>query len=473
MTLRSRLVLAAAAAVAVGVVVASVIVFFLVRGELRASIDRGLEKKAAHIADGPLAGGPGERSRLADRGRRPLPDEPGHYLQLVDTAGVATRPRRETPPLPVSTQTRDVAAGRADAFFSEAHVRGVHVRMLTAPVAAGGAVQVTRPMTEVDDQLAQIKLWLFLVALGGVATAVLIGLLVARAALTPLKKLTKTAEYVTRTRDLRSRIDVDSGDELGRLAVTLNTMLEALEQALDATERAVRSQRQLVADASHELSTPLTSLRTNIELLLRSDELPRRDREEIARDVIEQLAEMSHLIDELVELAHGDEQPFEPEEVRLDVVVDDAVARILRGFPQVDVVADVRPTVVMGMQPLIARAVTNLLENAAKWSPADRPVEVRVADGSITVRDHGPGIAKEDLPHVFDRFYRARNARRTPGSGLGLAIVKQVAEAHGGSVSAEAPPGGGTLMRLTLPLASRDVDTRRRLERAAAPASEA
>ena len=460
MSFRTRLVAAAAAAVAGGVVVASAIVFFIVRSELRGTVDDSLQHKAARLANGPFP--LDEEPGRPESSRRPPPpwlEERGHYLQLIDASGKVSLPPGERVRLPVTGRMRDVAAGNEDSFFSDANVAGTHVRMFTAPLAPGVALQVTRPLTDVDSELSRIKLWLFLVALGGIATAVAIGLIVARAATRPLQKLTQTAEHVTRTRDLGSRIDVGGSDELGRLAATLNTMLEALEEAVQATEQAVKSQRQLVADASHELSTPLTSLRTNIELLLRNGRVSESEREEIARDVVEQLGEMGNLIDELVELARGDERSLEPEEVRLDLVVDEAIARVLRAFPQVDVVADVQPTVVWGVQPMIARAVSNLLENAAKWSPPGHPIEVRVADGVLTVRDRGPGIPEHDLPHVFDRFYRSRAARRTPGSGLGLAIVKQVAEAHGGTVSATSTGARGTLMRLALPTGPRETIT--------------
>ena len=448
MSLRARLVLAAAAAVAAGIAVASLITFFIVRGELRGTVDASLERRASHIAREAAehearAGG----ARFAGRGPRPRPsDDPGTYSQLVDSDGDVIRPAGTGVVLPVSARTREVADGESRAFFRDEHVAGVHVRMLTTQVAPGVALQLTRPLDEVDGDLARIKLALLLVALGGIGIAAAVGLLVARAALAPLKRLTEAAEHVTRTRDLRSRIAVRGRDELSRLAASFSTMLEALEDA-------VRSQRQLVADASHELRTPLTSLRADIELLFRNGSLPRAESEQLKRDVVERLDEMGTLIGEPVELARGDEQHFEPEDVRLDLVAEDAVARARRSFPQVQIVADVEPTVVRGVRAMLERAVANLLDNAAKWSPAGGTVDVRASEGVLTVRDRGPGISEEDRPHVFDRFYRARETQGRPGSGLGLAIVKQVADAHGGAVAAEPAPGGGTLMRLTLPLA--------------------
>jgi two-component system sensor histidine kinase MprB len=259
-----------------------------------------------------------------------------------------------------------------------------------------------------------------------------------------VRRLTDAAEDVSETRDLSRRIDEGGRDELSRLAATFNTMLAALEDS-------ARAQRQLVADASHELRTPLTSLRTNIEVLSRTDSLPSGERGKLLHDVTEQLGEMTALIAELVELARGDQAPSEPEDVRLDLATADAIERTRRNRPGVHFRAELEETMVRGVPATIERAISNLLDNAAKWSPPGGDVDVAVRDGEVSVRDHGPGIGADDLPFVFDRFYRAASARGMPGSGLGLAIVRQVAESHGGSVTAEPAEGGGTRLRLRLP----------------------
>jgi two-component system sensor histidine kinase MprB len=248
---------------------------------------------------------------------------------------------------------------------------------------------------------------------------------------------------VTATGDLSERIDTHGDDELSRLATSFNTMLGALEES-------TRAQRQLVADASHELRTPLTSLRTNIEVLAGKGELPDDERERLLHDVVEQLGEMTSLITELIELARLGRPPAEPEDLRLDLLAAEAVERASRDRPGVVFTPDLHESVVQGEAAAIDRAVANLLDNAAKWSPPGAEIEVRVQDGELTVRDHGPGIDEEDLPFVFDRFYRATSARGMPGSGLGLAIVRQVAEAHGGTVTAERAEGGGTRISLRL-----------------------
>jgi two-component system sensor histidine kinase MprB len=219
---------------------------------------------------------------------------------------------------------------------------------------------------------------------------------------------------------------------------------------LGALEESTRAQRQLVADASHELRTPLTSVRTNIEVLAGDRTLPPEERRRLLSDVVEQLGEMTTLISELIELARAEQQWVEPEDVRLDLLVAEVVERARRNRPEVTYAVELEPTTVQGVPATIERAVGNLLDNAAKWSPSGEVVEVELRGGVLVVRDHGPGISDEDLPYVFDRFYRAREARGMPGSGLGLAIVRQVAESHGGEVVAEQAEGGGTRMVLRL-----------------------
>jgi two-component system sensor histidine kinase MprB len=219
---------------------------------------------------------------------------------------------------------------------------------------------------------------------------------------------------------------------------------------LGALESSTRAQRQLVADASHELRTPLTSVRTNIEVLAREEKLSGEERKRLLSDVVEQLGEMTSLIAELIALARAEQRPVEPEDVRLDLVAANAVERVGRNRPDITFRTELEETLVNGDPEAIERALSNLIDNAAKWSPNGGEVEVGVSQGLVTVRDHGPGIAEEDLPYVFDRFYRARSARGMPGSGLGLAIVRQVAESHGGTVTAERAEGGGTRMVLRL-----------------------
>ena len=313
--------------------------------------------------------------------------------------------------MPVNDEVIAVARGEQGRFFNDAHVRGTHFRVLTIPVH-GGALRVARSLTEVDNSLGHIKNLLILIAGGGIAIAAALGLAVSRAALAPVRRLTTATENVTKTGDLSDRIEVGGRDELSRLAGSFNAMLGTLEESS-------RAQRQLVADASHELRTPLTSLRTNIEVLASERQLPAGERERLLTDVVEQLNEMTTLISGLIDLARGEQQSAEPEEVRLDLVAADAVERARRNRPAVTFTTDLQETMVQGIPATIERAVANLLDNAAKWSPPNADVEVAVRAGEISVRDHGPGIDEEDLPYIFDRFYRSRSARGRPGSGLG------------------------------------------------------
>jgi two-component system sensor histidine kinase MprB len=227
---------------------------------------------------------------------------------------------------------------------------------------------------------------------------------------------------------------------------------------LDTLERSIAAQRQLVADASHELRTPITSLRTNIEVLADAEALPREERARLLSDVEEQITELGMLVADLIELARGDQPRRDTEDVRLDELVGEAVARARRHAPSVRFEVSLEPAVVEGSRDRLARAVNNLLDNAAKHSPPGGVIEVEASAGGVRVRDHGAGVAEEDIPHLFDRFYRGVSARGHPGSGLGLAIVRQVAEQHHGSVRAANAPGGGAEFTLSLPAVAQPGD---------------
>jgi two-component system sensor histidine kinase MprB len=290
------------------------------------------------------------------------------------------------------------------------------------------------------------------VAASSILLAALAALFVARTTLKPVNRLTRAAEHVAATKDLAASIDVQRRDELGRLASTINSMLAAL-----ATSR--EQQRELVRDASHELRTPLTSLRTNVEVLTTNPAIPEPEQQRLLADVSQQVAELTALVDDLVELARDPDSPAEETtEIDLDRLVADAVARARLRAPDVSIDLDLEPTRVEGRRQELERAVVNVLDNACKWNAAGQLVEVRLRDGKITVRDHGLGIDPEDLPHVFDRFYRAPAARSMRGFGLGLAIVRKVVDGHGGTVSLEPAPGGGTIATIGIPTAG-DGDT--------------
>jgi two-component system, OmpR family, sensor histidine kinase MprB len=344
--------------------------------------------------------------------------------------------------LPVEERARDIAAEGSGSYLTDMTVDGVHLRVLTEAIPRGGALQVARPLDEIDRQLDRVLLVLLFVGAGGVALGAGLGAVVARTALGPIVRFTRRTEQLAADPDPSERMEVAGGDELARLARSFNSTLDALE-------RSVEAQRQLVADASHELRTPIASLRANIQTLREADRLPAHEREALRADVVEELDELTALVADVVELARGAAPSDLADEVRLDHVVEAVVERAgARAGGRVDFQVRTEPTLVRGDPRRIHRAVSNLVDNAVKWSPAGGAVELELAGGALTVRDHGPGFAESDLPRVFERFYRADGARGLPGSGLGLAIVRQAAEAHGGSVQAANAPGGGALLRV-------------------------
>jgi two-component system sensor histidine kinase MprB len=458
MTFRRRIILLAAAAVAVAIALAVGVTYVIVRHDLRANIDAQLRSSTPQLTMVQTSGSASGTIASSEPAGTPKVAGQSVRVQLPDAAfgaakGIAqaTLPSGQIvgpesgAPLPITELAKDVKSGRRDAVLSDVSVNGVHLRVLTRHGAMGEIVQIARPLTEVDATLVQLRWVLAAVMLGGVALAGGLGLAVSRVATRPLARLTGAAEQVTATGELHHRIPDGVDDEPGRLAAAFNAMLAALEGSRDA-------QRQLVADASHELRTPLTAIRANIELLEHAPDLPPPERAAMLESARGQLEDLTVLVGDLVDLARPGEQTVEPpEDLRLDALVAEAVERARRHAPATTFVLTAEECVVRARRARLARAVGNLLDNAVKWSPPGATVEVGVHSGEVTVRDHGPGIAKGDLLHVFDRFYRAPSARGLPGSGLGLAIVKHVADAHRGTVSAEMAPGGGTLLRLTLP----------------------
>jgi two-component system sensor histidine kinase MprB len=249
---------------------------------------------------------------------------------------------------------------------------------------------------------------------------------------------------VADTGELSHHVDVAGRDEFSQVADGFNGMLDALSESL-------RQQRQLVADASHVLRTPLATVRTNVEVLRRSDELDASDRAQLIRDTVAQVAELTRLVNNMIELARGREEPGTFGLVRLDELVASVVDQARPNYPSVDFELTAVPSTVWGSPDRLSRAVSNLVDNAAKWTRPSTPVEIIVDNRSVTVRDHGPGVGATDVPHIFDRFYRSLSASGVPGSGLGLAIAKQTAQAHGGSIVVQGADGGGAEFILQFP----------------------
>jgi two-component system, OmpR family, sensor histidine kinase MprB len=414
MSFRQRLMLYTAVAIAVTVSGASLAVWLIAKHELYAQLDQTLTFQAN--STGPYGG------RLTEVIH---PDG--------DTTGL---------PLPVSQRAIDVASGKASGYYADTKIAGIAFRELVVPTEPAGAILTIAPLHPTKHALGRIRFWILLVGGAGIGLAAALAAAVATAALRPVRRLTTAAENVAATGSLTERVDVSGTDELGRLATRFNEMLAGLEASVGA-------QRRLVADASHELRTPLTAARTNVDLL-REGKLSEEEARHAMDEASVELAALTKLVADLVELARGVERQLRIEEVQLDDLVAGIVERTQVRSPQVRFVTALSPTVVRADPVLLERAVSNLLDNAVKYSPEGAPVEVTVRGGEVIVADHGPGIAPEDLPRVFDRFYRAAAARSKPGSGLGLAIVREAAEAHGGTASAESTAAGARF-KLALP----------------------
>ncbi len=478
MTLRSRLALAAGAAVAVTVVAVTLSAYAGTRASLRSQVDSSLTNLVGRImgAGGPGGGGGGGRPPGPGAGGQPsalgfLPpgsalggpggpndgDEglaldrrgpgfggPTGLVTLVYADGRVYVPPGQAHKIAVDARMRALAARGRGQYFVDQHISGTHVRVLVEGIGADGALAVALPLTDVDNTLSQELLLLVLIAAAGIAVAAVLGVLVARTALSPIRGFTAEAEEIALNPEQleRQRLQVSGSDELARLGRTFNATLDALEES-------IRSQRNLVADASHELRTPIASIRANLQLLREESRLSAEDRAALREDMIEELDGLTALVADVVELARGVKSPAAPGDVRVDSVIEEAAARTRRRAPQLSLHLDLEPTLVWGEAERIARAIANLLDNAAKWSSPGDVVEVSLREGIITVRDHGPGFHEEDLPFVFDRFHRARDARAKAGSGLGLAIVRQAAEAHGGFVEASNAKDGGAAMRIS------------------------
>jgi len=362
---------------------------------------------------------------------------------IVHRDGIAYAPGGQRK-IPADARARALAASGSGQYFTDMTVGSTHIRVLATGIGSRGALLVALPLTDVDGALSSQILLLAVICAAGIVLAGVLGLLVSRTALAPIARFTRQTEAIAAhpERIGDERLHVHGGDELARLAQTFN-------RTLDALERSVEAQRNLVADASHELRTPIATIRANLQLMRDEQLLSPEDRQALRTDVIEELDELTALVSDVVELARGTKRNGEPGDVRLDAIVSEAVERTRRRAPQLTVTMLIEPTLVSGEADRIARAVANVLDNAVKYSPAGQTIEVELRDGTLAVRDHGPGFDGQDLPFVFDRFHRAAGARSRPGSGLGLAIVRQAAEAHGGVATAGNAPGGGALMRIS------------------------
>ena len=471
MSLRTRLTIAGASAVFVALAIASSVIYIEVRSKLHDQIDVSLFQSAEAVASKwdiaaaqqpatvpsakvAAAGKPAASTSV--RGDAPtLGSDADGYYQLIPSFTAATKGEASAtgpkgalepnPPngfVPLVALDVTVARGQAPAYFRDVSYRGVSVRLYTThlPSSSDGLVRTARPLTEANATIARVR-WLLLgLTLGGALAAGLLGRLAANAVLRPVRALAGAVREVSATRELNQRIPVRGRDELASLAADFNAMLAALEESR-------HTQQQLIADASHELRTPLTAHRANVELLARPD-LPVEQRQRVLGAAVRTMEKLSALVGDLIQAARDGRSVDAREPLALDELVSAAVDRAQHRAPELHFQTHLEPYRVVGARSRLERALDNVLDNAVKWSPPSGTVDIRLAAGTLIVRDHGPGIAEADQPHVFDRFYRAAAARALPGSGLGLAIVKQTVDDHGGSVAVANADGGGALLML-------------------------
>jgi two-component system, OmpR family, sensor histidine kinase MprB len=441
-TLQTRFTLVVAGAVAATALAITAVAFLAIRSDLNGQVQQELATHAANVLHLAHRKGHIPHGWVPPDSNRFGANAP--YTQVITASGDVWAPRGDSGLLTPTAPEFAVAAGTRGGSYVDTKVGGVDAMVLTTPLAPGLALQLAEPLATTDVEVASVGATLAVLSAIGVMVAAVLGWAVARAGLRPVARLATVAEQVTATGNPGRRVEVERSDELGRLAMSFNRMLSALQRSLAV-------QRQLVSDASHELRTPLASLRVNVELLADDPGMSPKEREEVLSRVVDQVAELSQLVSSVTELARGESRHETREDVRLDEVTATALEAARRDWPGTEFRARLRGCVVTGSAERLRTAIRNLLDNAAKFGPPGAPVDVSLDAGELTVRDHGPGIDPADLPHVFDRFYRSLSARAVPGSGLGLSVVREITASHGGVIEALAPPGGGTLMRLTLP----------------------
>ena len=443
-SLRQRMILLTSVSVALTALVVGVAAYLMTQWTLLDQLDNELTAIADYTS-GPISGDLQTMGGLNSDALRAA----NVTLFVLSPNGTTVRIKDSSVQLPAGPQELAIArtgTGTSSRTMTDA---GISYRMVAVPLTVQDkqyALVLARPMTPTIGVLHSLRLVLLVTGLIGVMGATMSGWVAARSAMTPVRNLSRAFTHVTETDEL-APIEITSEDELGDLASSFNSMVNSLQSSRER-------QRRLIADAGHELRTPLTSMRTNIELLVADEKtgmLPPGARSEILRDIAAQVGEFSSLVGDLVQLSREDRVMPSPEPLDLRDTVEAAVTRAKRRGPNLTFDVTLNPLYIVGEPDTLERAVTNLLDNAVKFSPPHGTVHVSLVGDRLTIADQGPGIAEEDLPHVFDRFYRSDRARNTPGTGLGLSIVAHTVSAHGGSVTAGRSPEGGAEFVVRLP----------------------
>jgi two-component system sensor histidine kinase MprB len=464
MSLRLKIVLALVLLATCATAAVGVSSYVSTRHELNEVVDRSLQDAAANpgllrrfLGLGPGPGfGPvrGVLDPDSDGDGSPGPPPRVFDAVLVQVIGLDGGILRSpaSGALPVDDSDRAVSSGAYTGITEprDVSIDGEAYRILTVPVDGGGAVQIARSARETERALAVIRARTLLSVSLVITFAAIVGWLIGRQVTRRLVRLTQAADDVAVTGRLDVEVPVGGSDETGRLGAAFNGMLGALARSRD-------QQQQLVQDAGHELRTPLTSLRTNVAVLRRMENLAPEAQQQLVDDLASETKELTALVNELVELA-TDRRDDEPEqECDLGALCEQSATRVRRRTGrEISVVTD--GSLVSCRPAAIDRAVVNLIDNAAKFSAAEHnegsAIDVEIVDGRLSVSDRGPGIPVDDVPHIFDRFYRSVASRSLPGSGLGLAIVRDIVESHGGTVFARPRDGGGSTVGFTLPTVS-------------------
>lgn len=450
MPLRWHLSLLTAAMVLFSMGAMTIVAYMTVSASLTASMDRSMEEKANSLLARTID--PLFVSKLNDEISLFKAYNPDTRISISPPGWQGTH----GDVLPVPLELQSVTSGVKVSIQSLGGER-----LLAAGNEYGAIVVLAQDLSETHQLISALGVVLMAISAAGVFIAIAAGMVTASAGLKPISRLQRAVDHVTRTDELKP-IEVEGNDEVANLTRSFNAMLEALQESRTR-------QTQLVADAGHELKTPLTSMRTNIELLMMLNRqgatgvISEEDRKDLERDVLAQMEELSTLIGDLVDLAREDAPQRELEEVELQEVLETSLERVKRRRPDVSFELKTMPGQVLGDPFALGRAVLNLMDNAAKWSPPEGTVRIRLSEVDehtfgLTIADSGPGIAPEDRERVFERFYRSISSRSMPGSGLGLSIVKKVVERHGGSISVDESDDGGALMRVTLPGAPENGD---------------